>query len=1522
MRRPSSRNGRSHGHPRKSRYNQSGEQSAISAAMASRSTKEKILFNDDIPPFANFDAIETHTQQRTASSRKNTASRQKKASVKDDSQPNRSLSRSEASESVYDPEDVASYKWAKLQAAEIVENQSVKRGESVKKNVRPPTSAGFLRSESVNSQQKHRSLTPTTRNNTTKIAGIINGSQGAHHYSKSLQNGLRTRNRSKSPAGLNSSRSQDTARKEPIIASKRNRNVNPSKTVKMSEEDLKIKEYFVNKNYTFQNPSQLVSCRPFDFKARAVFEKKKLISVADLKEFGNVRSGGNRLSKLSPSLQHLEILEAMDNISSTRQLCWSPAVSPEADPFFDGIDGCSNDRDNKEDSKHRSSNGQMNRRRLLLTQKRRESAAKRVGKYRRINPAEYIKNTLPDHEPLLTSVRPRLPMRRDVGFPGSTEKEIIQKEQEIAREAQLEEISPRLVVLLNSDDLGSPPDVKIDSYIDDPSIRNLDCKLPGIPFATAALKIIKKNTSVVRVREENIGNGGHEPSSLPKPNVFSIFAPPVDATSSSTEIWRARPCSDRPAGLLYSMAIPINVSFGVGNIEPLVCSLSLYCLPESGAKGKISEDFVFPAGEWKEMLDEKAGRMLAKEFGMDDAATSKKSVKKALLSYDPSVLPSSMSDGKEPIYMFMQVHKVAHLDADEVYVDNSTKSTSSPFMAFSRKGSSGTFTHRDQTNTVQRVTKALECCGTQFLTPFCFGVLPLFPKQSPDDHQWPRGVSQTMQLFSYDEINESENDFIERLTSIAQYVHENPIVGNDTSFSVTSADSDSVDSQSSYESVMLSKTAPFDDVVKNRSQKTKQKGFRVKRNKKMRTKLPQSPIDVAKLSGIKLVDGHAVFFTSNLGSDFSQSLLHIPSFVDEGGDNLSPRLLVDSSGECAIMVNPEQKSPSSWKRSTLIRLPPNVSSGYADSSEIREVLYLPPSNNQHVGLHRTHTHGAHYNFLYLYPQKITRENFEASPKGHSHSVRIRLVRQVVATDGSKTYAPEAAIYNPSLLGGTIVEAVYTKLPLNSMSKRHSNVLNLGVYLRDEIKIRLPDVLDGSHFIQFSLYLIEVECGVRKQSGGLKQSLTAETLIPLSSTSGKDPASHTKVSTIIPDGLHRIKLSHYQLQVQSRMFSNIHISDPAVAAVIRNFTEELAIQGSNKIIPFSRILSNATQESAAHHFHSLLFMHFRCIINQGTIDFDIDSGEAVETRGTSLILEKMRSLIELVDKIKGNKLSAEHANNGVKKLFKSAFDAFDDNHFHRSGESRTRTLNSSKHSFGTGFSDESTDSTEPRESSSQRQAKEKEDTHTSYEQNAGKSINYPLSVGISSEDRDKRLQQVYSSLNSTSPLNRTAYGASKIDRMKAEAELYESREFISELIDDDETVVTAATWQSQARLMSSSMNSVSNFPQSQRKRKGTIGKDFSALRQQEEDVGSIEKEVSIETPFEKAKDFARRMNTVAKVFVTPCVAPNIYNGSESPIRKKLGSSKNIKEIQNADLRVQKLRAQVYKHTVSHLNKFVV
>ena len=62
--------------------------------------------------------------------------------------------------------------------------------------------------------------------------------------------------------------------------------------------------------------------------------------------------------------------------------------------------------------------------------------------------------------------------------------------------------------------------------------------------------------------------------------------------------------------------------------------------------------------------------------------------------------------------------------------------------------------------------------GTKFLSPICFGVLPLFPSDEADQRfAWPNGSSQMMDLFAFPSTADTQDDFIERLAHIVNPTH-------------------------------------------------------------------------------------------------------------------------------------------------------------------------------------------------------------------------------------------------------------------------------------------------------------------------------------------------------------------------------------------------------------------------------------------------------------------------------------------------------------------------------------------------------------------------------------------------------------------------------------------------------------------------------------------------------------------------------------------------------------------------------
>ena len=1396
-----------------------------------------------------------------------------------------------------DAEDLATFKEVNLKAAEIESkyhdgiytanksrSQSARRSENNRANSKRPMSAGNLRSGTVNNetsqlQRQHRrkqDATPIQRNTRYEHNDNIHATYlkpppipAAASSSMSVESrnyGKKYRTRSKSPIPNRLS--------SPKISSKSRRNLKQSEgRPGLSEKDLQSQKYYASKKFTFQSPQPLLTFRKIDLKLRASFEKRKLMTVDELYEHARqqveeeqgLTSGTlsysssavkSKLKKMSPSPQYLELLQKFESISQTRHLCWSPAASPEADPFYgwDYEDSSDDDNETEQSSSASVSNANSEvKRRIRLEKKRKETAAKRFGKYRRIDISEYIKNTLPDHQPLLTNIKRRLPMRSDVGFPRATEEEIQMKQMEIAKEAQLEEVSPRLIVLLGSDDLGHISDDESSS---------------ALTFAGDEIMKVRRLRSYVKADvDKSRSQNGH-----PKPNMCSIFAPPLDATSSSTDIWRPRPFSDQPVGVVRTVVVPAYISFGIGDVEPLVCRLSLYNLPKGNSnkslRGKISEDFIFPAGDWGDRLEGKSGKILAEKFGLTPAS-QKNLEKKALFSFDPTNICNTAYDGDnmDSLYLFMQIMKVAHEDADEYYLDASPPSS---FKGLTKRNSQS---KENFSLLGKRARDALDTFGTQFLTPFCFGVIPLLREETKEsDIIWPDGCTQTMQLFSCQYIQGDKDEFLDKIQKIAEYVKGNPPSPPDLDISLSGVDSSSYDSHSTLGSFQQQKSH-------NGGKKKKRfLGIKSKRSK------VQTSTDV--LNGLKAIDGAAVFYSSMIGSDFTQCLLESPRFLQN--NHTQTRLLVDSSGDCAVMLNPKQSASSKPKRSDIIRLPPaETDAAYNDSFEIREVLYLPLKGCN--GSSFPPLQSTSCNFLYLYPISILVNGDHHKKKGQCYSIRIRLVRQLQSKD-SKIYETESAIYNPSCLGDPILQSIYTSIPINATRKKNSSSTDF--FSRDEVKVRLPRVLDGSHFLQFSLYTVDIDSKLGERSGGIKQTLVGETLIPLSSTSTNE-GSASKISIAIPDGLHRIRLANFEFQVQSRLFSQVHVCDPSLVAVIQELSidqpDEIGRQGN-----VGKLLSRISNETIFSHFHLLFYSNLTALLDVDSPRFDFVTGEFSRNNDNGPIFESVKKILRLLLKLKEIGKNDKLLRLQSKKYFKYILDFFDNKHI---------SIDASEN--GEGALEESTHIMDFDDSFSLGDDWFENESHPNKPSNLN-----PLSSRIASRGKEIRLRQTLSSLKISSPLNRKAYGVSKTDRMKAEAELYESNQYYSELADDDETVLSAATWQSQARQRSSAMSvstpAHSYNDQAKLKLDGaSLSKDLHNLLY-ESDHAPFEASVmngSVDTPLEKAKDFTKRLNTLAALLVRPCVTPNDNNlaGDGEEISNSL--------LQRNDPRIQALRGKV-------------
>ena len=523
------------------------------------------------------------------------------------------------------------------------------------------------------------------------------------------------------------------------------------------------------------------------------------------------------------------------------------------------------------------------------------------------------------------------------------------------------------------------------------------------------------------------------------------------------------------------------------------------------------------------------------------------------------------------------------------------------------------------------------------------------------------------------------------------------------------------------------------------------------------------------------------------------------------------------------------------------------------------------------------------NIIYKVSRKI--------PKNCTYSVRIQLVQQEVKVDKNtgtmKTlYVPTQSIYNPAPGTSPLLRTIYTKISLGATMKNNAIDLDQGLYMRDQVKIRLPMVLDGSHFIQLSLFLVEFKNHSNgEDKRGCGQALVAESKIPLSSSSNsKESKFGSRITTVIPNGLYRIKMGEFQLQLETRLASTVHISDPGVATIIRDFNshyqEDLSVETSSN---YQSILSKASEQSITSHFLPLVLLHFRYLASNPIPAFDhgenLSRSHAIER----LMMKGIRGLFEVLRKIR-KKFQLEQCNEQIQKHFKDFFDLFDDGHF--SNEIKDQALSTSSSSFDLHY-----DSGEFESKPENYKGQGKNTTIVEATRRR---------AGIS-KDGIRREQEV---VREMVPFTRKAYGASKIDRMKAEAELYESGQILSELVDDDETVMTASTWQSHSRAINSG-TSVATFDRNYwpGDKNGNISSPVKDKTIHKTHVPQYEPEKAAmnNNPFEKARTMAKRVNSVAQVFIAPCVAPNVtmqhFNESavRTPVRKKLSRYRGDRKV---------------------------
>ncbi|KAL3942634.1 MAG: hypothetical protein SGBAC_003206 [Bacillariaceae sp.] len=1236
----------------------------------------------------------------------------------------------------------------------------------------------------------------------------------------------------------------DTLQRNPSMVS----SATPLPQIRMAKANKKV--HTNDKEFQIPEDSMHVSVRKVPISQRSAFARKH----PPLPHYYNSSSSSSSSSnnkRISPSMQQLTLIHKVQDMTHCSQLVFGPSVGRAADSLAPEAIFSSN------------------------------ASKRRDGRYRSIDPLQATVQALPPNPPLLSNRKHRLPLRTDVGFPGASLEEIQQKQKEIANETEWEEASPRLVVLVTSDDIG---------------VTTSKVEEMGGPELLYQKDVNYKHFHPQQSSENNNDTTSH----LDRPYRTSPLAPPLDATFSRSMGWRPRAFHDRQPEMQYSLVCPLSIDFPViGNIEPLVCSLALYSLQtpqddnnnnEILPSGKASEEFWFPAGDWKGRvaIDSLLPTQSETGGGVSPQAMDAWLQRnyKAIFAHDPYLLAD------KNIFVVLQVYKVLHVDLAAAYLQSKKQS----------KGNT-----EEATKTAVRANSVLDSFGTQFLSPLCFGVTSLFPVvaenvHSQEDYLWPQGhLARDVQLYAYPPMPESQEEFVARLCQIAlrqeDALHEQLLsneatsFGDDTNFFAPSFSFGSFgDAAAADESTSASASASASTNNNNNKKKKKiSRLFKSSKNKDASAKdsvSDQNTAEVASTSNSVLNDvvetqkiaGTATFFSSAFDVDFLQAMLYTPPELDTPtgeNNNILPSILVDASGEAAVMLDPKSTTTNIVrgnirKRSDLLRLP--CRDGYLDACDFREILFLPPRmSNDSFSLDVPPSFRSLFNFLFLYPRLLRQGSSSSSSSSKKsnrqrYSVRIRLI-QVVTEEvgGGKRQTKNnilASFYNPAPWAGpSMLKSVFTRVPGDDV--KH-DLEKVGIPMRDEFKLRLPMVLDGSFFLHFTLFAVDLEDNNEillangDDASGISTYPVAETTIPLATYSAADPKTGGRAMVVIPNGNHRLKLGDFQLQVETRLFSSVHLSDPVVAATLRDFPfvndDDVQIQEAiiNRVksesssndthdrLPYSGQLASVAGNALAGQFQLLLLMHMSNLIN-------LRNNKTVEC-DERILMERVLSLLQICKQIKTSFSCKSESSTGEERFrmfMKTAVDMFDESSL-KSTAGNTEEEEESRHEedkFGRNRSHQ-----EPLENV------EEED------QFDGGAVRRRRKDPL--RDMEIRLTRTFSvQKNSENTFSRVAYGASKTDRMRLEAELDNRTHYV----DDEETVVTVETRLTEAREIFERSKDKLGAP------KISGGSDSIAADSAEDGVANGLHGFSAYARSLGGLGFAQRAKNAAQIIIAPCVA---------------------------------------------------
>jgi hypothetical protein len=1405
-------------------------------------------------------------------------------------------------------------------------------------------------------------------------------------------------------------------------------------------------------DFQHQEDETTVTVVPVNVEQRSAFESSKPVSLEEWHRAAqqleqrnsclsqNTNNTNSAHKKLSPSLQHLKLLHFMQSVTTIRQLDFSPSVGLDSDVFVpwwtDALEATTN---NGKDSKNKHSDSNVSK----LKWRRSSLGDQRDGRYRSIHPVQATVSALPPVPPALSNRKTRLPLRSDVGFPGASEDEIRQKQMEINQETEWEHTSPRIIVLVTSDDLGTAV-VQEDKNRSAPAISQAHGEwngggLEGIPWAGRDLLRAKELNALHFAKKSSVLANNKTDSArkrLLEPNRTSVLAPPLDASFSRTLGWRPRPFHDRTPGMEYLLCCPMNIACHIGGEDgkPLVCSLALYNLPLPnktqsgiGSYGKISEEFYFPAGDWtgKIQADQSYfefpnGANTGGGFSEDDLIKSCSDMKqKAIFSYDPLVICGD----KACLFWVLQIYEVAseesnlHARIGRLANENcqSSKRSNSVTRLFRSKSNSK---HpngiRESVNGDQDSTNSFfDKFGTKFMTPLAYGITSVLSKAATVTNEeygnmdFPKGKIQGVQLTMAATVPESQEDFVLRLARLTMSTdgagEESIHPLGDTSHSAEASQFQSETSEGSRalelasEYSVLDRSATTDSLDTRTScsrpdkrepnSATKRRPSSPSRKKKNITqRIWMSPVKAtrslatsSKVTAAKVAPattmtrststssnepvynaaprnfetpsvGTGNVFTSVLSADWLQCMLKEPTDTNgfelirhstsSNGTKL-PKLLCDVTGDFAVVLESRE---SSNKRSSLSRLPCHKKpGGFSAASEIREVLFLPNRPEKTYDVDIPPSFRSLINLLYLYPRllryapdKQTSNNPDKKLCFSRYSVRVRLVRTAMEVDrngkiSSATTALGSLFSHTPWSGRPRLEEVYTKVAHQQPAKKRKNDTSekFEQAMRDEFKVQLPEILDGSYFLQFTLFELDSEeCNNKNE---LSVRAVADNSIPLSSSTVRDSCGGSRVATVIPNGCHRIRLGDFKFYIESRLISSIHIGDAAVAAAVRDFpvapsqgvddfggfpTEALTSLLCSPIgeecgihplqqeseVSFPALFANASDGTLVGHFQLLLNIHLISLMKR------------VNNENSDCMTRNLFSLFQILNKVKmrlANNVSSDRISSSsrsrVATFLKKIIDDYEETSLAFSGNSRYEASDEQASDRGS----DAIELTEARgESAAGQSGIVKEENDDEIVDDGAVRLRHRDSLRTEIERRLSRRASLGTDIASSASVRRVAYGASKTDRMKVEAELYYSGERFNHLFDDDETIITSGT----------TLHVIADVkPKQAAYASGQKGSQLKTLDQNagldelQPDRSSIEaanvvasRVISIKpTSDQSAKQeegFATRVRTVANVMLAPC-GVGVDKSSTSPRRLSLDCGRSSRRRRSAGTAVK-------------------